>query len=102
LAYKLELSDPQVADLARILDELKIERAQGAVDERRTSAAFAEVMEGESLDTGALGKVADERVDSARRLQGAVVRALGKIHALLTPAQRKELAYLIRTGALEL
>src|SRR6516225_2848930 len=31
LAYKLELDESQVAQLARILDELKTERAQGEV-----------------------------------------------------------------------
>jgi Spy/CpxP family protein refolding chaperone len=100
LAHKLELSDQQVAELARILDELKIERAQDAVDTRRTSAAFADAMEGDTLDAAALGKAADDRVESARRLRDAVVKALGKIHALLSPDQRKQLAHLIRTGAL--
>src|SRR5512142_645500 len=35
LAYKLELDERQVGELARILDELKTERAQAAVDQRR-------------------------------------------------------------------
>src|SRR5215813_4880563 len=38
LAYKLELDEKQVGDLARILNELKTERAQGDVDGRRTVA----------------------------------------------------------------
>ena len=41
LAYKLELDHKQVEQLARILDELKTERAQAAVDDRRTLTAFA-------------------------------------------------------------
>src|SRR5262245_13395746 len=36
LAHKLELEEPQVAELATILDDLKTERAQAAVDYRRT------------------------------------------------------------------
>src|SRR5262249_21923471 len=35
LAYKLNLSDAQVSQLARILNDLKTERAQAAVDNRR-------------------------------------------------------------------
>src|SRR5438477_3399678 len=35
LAYKLELDDRQVPELARILDDLKTERAQAEVDRRR-------------------------------------------------------------------
>jgi hypothetical protein len=34
LAYKLELDERQVGELARILDELKTERAQAEVDRR--------------------------------------------------------------------
>ena len=39
---------------------------------------------------------------SAITLQQAVVRALGRIHALLEAEQRGRLAYLIRTGTLML
>src|SRR5579864_9463526 len=46
LAYKLELDDRQVAELARLLDELKTERAQGEVDDRRTLADFADALAG--------------------------------------------------------
>ena len=35
LAHKLDLDQKQIAELARILDELKIERAQADVDNLR-------------------------------------------------------------------
>jgi hypothetical protein len=44
LAYKLELDEAQVERLARILDELKIERAQAAVDHRRSTAGLADAV----------------------------------------------------------
>jgi Spy/CpxP family protein refolding chaperone len=100
LAHRLELDDAQVAELATILDELKIERAQGAVDHRRTTSAFADAVLGEKLDEAKLDQIRQDRVKSAERLQAAVVRALGRIHSLLSPEQRKKLAYLLRTGAL--
>src|SRR5215510_9517768 len=50
LAYKLGLSEPQVSELAAILDELKTERAQAAVDDRRTLTSFAEAVTGEAFD----------------------------------------------------
>ena len=50
LAYKLELDDRQVTELARILNELKTERAQAEVDRRRTVAAFADAMAGATYD----------------------------------------------------
>ncbi len=100
LAYKLGLDDKQVADLAKILDELKTERAQAAVDDRRTLADFADALGGEIFDAARAAAGGDRRVESARRLRDAVVRSLQQIHAILNPEQRSRLAYLIRTGVL--
>jgi Spy/CpxP family protein refolding chaperone len=102
LAYKLELDENQVEKLARVLDELKIERAQGAVDQRRSSGALADAVEGETLDAAGLAAAAADRAKSAERLAQAVAKALTKIHELLTPKQRTQLAYLIRTGTLSI
>jgi len=102
LAYKLELDDRQVAELARILDELKTERAQAEVDRRRTMSAFADAVAGESFDDAKAKDGADLRVSSAQRLRDAVTKALGRIHGLLDKEQREQLAYLIRTGTLQL
>jgi hypothetical protein len=45
---------------------------------------------------------AGQGVKSVELVQAAVVRALGRIHALLGPEQRSKLAYLLRTGALSI
>jgi Spy/CpxP family protein refolding chaperone len=100
LAYKLELDDKQVTELARILDELKTERAQGEVDRRRTLAAFADAVAGATFDEARATEAGQRRVDTAQRLKDAVQTALRAIHALLDPEQREKLAYLIRTGTL--
>jgi Spy/CpxP family protein refolding chaperone len=102
LAYKLELEDAQVSELARVLSDLKTERAQAAVDHRRSTAGFADSIAGDTFDAAKVTQVADERVATAARLRDAVVKALGRIHALLKPEQREKLAYLIRTGALSI
>ena len=102
LAYKLQLEDAQVAELARILDEIKTERAQAAVDHRRTLSSFAEAIEGEAFDEAKANAGASLRLQSAERLKGAVVTALERLHKLLTPEQRARLAYLIRTGTLSI
>ena len=102
LAYKLGLDDAQVAELAKILDEIKTERAQAAVDHRRALSAFADAISGETFDEAKAGSGAALRLQSAERLKGAVVSALGRLHRLLEPAQRERLAYLIRTGTLSL
>ena len=102
LAHKLELYEKQVAELARVLNELKTERAQADVDNRRAIAGFADAISAEALDETQVGSVATERVKSAERLRDAVVKALSRIHVLLTPDQRAKFAYLIRTGVLSL
>jgi Spy/CpxP family protein refolding chaperone len=100
LAYRLELDDAQVAELAKILDEIKTERAQAAVDHRRALSAFADAISGEVFDEAKANSGAALRLQSAERLRGAVVTALGRLHRLLEPQQRERLAYLVRTGTL--
>jgi Spy/CpxP family protein refolding chaperone len=102
LAWKLQLDEPQVAALAAVLDDLKTERAQAAVDERRTLSAFADAMAGEKFDAAKAEEAATFRATSAGRLQQVVATSLGRIHALLQPEQRTRFATLIRTGALVL
>lgn len=100
LAFKLGLDEAQVTALATVLNDLKTERAQASVDLRRTTSALADAVSAESFDEGKARGAAAERIKSDERVQGAVVAALGRIHALLKPEQRGKLAYLLRTGAL--
>jgi hypothetical protein len=102
LAWKLQLDHGQVAELARVLNDLKTERAQSAVDERRTLSSFADAVAGEAFDESKAGEAARFRAESGERLQKVVVTALGRIHALLDTEQRSRLAYMIRTGTLML
>jgi len=102
LAYKLDLDEAQMTRLAQVLDQLKTDRAQAAVDDRRTLSAFAEAAETDTFDEGKAREGAAARVKSAEALARSVVTALGQIHAMLRPDQRSRLAYLIRTGALQL
>jgi Spy/CpxP family protein refolding chaperone len=100
LAHKLALDQKQVAELARILDELKIERAQAEVDDRRARAEFADAILGETFDGDKAAAAGERRVQSTAKLRDAVTRALAAIHAVLSPEQRERLAYLVRTGVL--
>jgi hypothetical protein len=100
LAYKLELDERQVAELARVLSELKTERAQAEVDRRRTVTALADAVAGAEFDGAKAQEGGALRVASAERLRDAVLKALQQIHGLLDEDQRKRLAYLIRTGTL--
>lgn len=102
LAHKLELDEAQIASLAAVLDALKTERAQAAVDYRRTTTAFADMLADESLDAARASSAADARVKASEKVQTAVAAAVVKIHGLLRPEQRAKLAYLLRTGALSI
>ena len=100
LAHQLELNETQFRELARILEELKIERVQAEVDDRRAMAELADAMAGEAFDAAKAEKAGERRVQSATRVRDTLHRALQQIHAILTPDQRQRLAYLIRTGVL--
>jgi Spy/CpxP family protein refolding chaperone len=100
LAHRLDLDEKQVGEFARILDELKTERAQAEVDRRRTLTAFADALSGESFDTAKAGEAGNLRAASATRVRDGVLKALQQIHTVLNAEQRVKLAYLIRTGTL--
>jgi Spy/CpxP family protein refolding chaperone len=102
LAHKLELDDDQTAELATILDDLKTERAQAEVDQRRSMAAFADAVASDTFDAARAAEGGATRVHSAEQLRQAVERALGRIHALLRPEQRRRFAYMIRSGTLRI
>ena len=102
LAWKLGLSDAQITELAGILNELKTERAQAEVDDRRALALLADVIGGDAFDESRAREASELRVRSHERLQTQVGRALSRLHALLDVEQRGRLAYLIRTGAVAL
>jgi Spy/CpxP family protein refolding chaperone len=101
LAWRLELDDEQTASLARILERLKLERAQAALDLRRAASALADAFEGDFARAQA-DTAAEQRAAAARRVQDAVAQALEELHALLDPEQRRDLAELIRTGAIRI
>ena len=102
LAHKLDLDEQQTVALARILGELKTERAQVEVDARRTMSDYADSLSGESFDSAKATTAADRRTASVVRMQAAIANALKEIHALLDPEQRGALAHLIRAGVLTL
>ena len=100
LAWKLELSEQQVGAVAAILSDLKTERAQDAVENRRALSALADAVAADAFDASRASEAAGIRVKSAERLEQAVVQALSRLHAVLQPEQRVRLAYLLRTGTL--
>ena len=102
LAWKLELNEKQTAELAKVLADLKTERAQAEVESRRAASALADLASAAEFDLAKAKEAADLKVKSAEKVSGALVAALARLHALLDPDQRERLAYLVRTGVVQL
>jgi len=102
LAWRLELSTEQTGALARILEHLKLERAQAALDTRRAAADLADALEASEFGRAKADAATELRAAAARRAQEAIANALAELHALLEPDQRAQLAELVRTGAIRI
>ena len=102
LALKLDLDEKQVTQLGRIVERLRVERQQAAVDLRRAAAEFADALEQSDFGDEAIRGAGERRIEAARSVQQAVARALRELHELLDENQREELASLIRMGAVTL
>ena len=100
LAHKLDLNEKQITELARILDELKIERS----GRRRRPVVLSRNSPIRWLAKPSTPPRSRPPVTGASRaprgVRETLTRSLQQIHALLTPEQRERLAYLIRTGIL--
>jgi hypothetical protein len=102
LGYHLDLDDGQMRRVAAILNRLKTEREQAALDEKRSAAAVAELMTGETPLDEQLAAALAPRIDSAERLKGEITRAIKELHEVLDADQRERLADLLRSGTLSL
>ncbi len=102
LSYRLDLSERQVSEVAKILEGLKIERAQAEVDLRRAASDLADALESAHFARSSIDSARSRRMEAARRVQDAVSKALEQLHELLDQEQREELARLVRSGAIQI
>ena len=102
LAFRLDLDREQVAAAAKILERLKLERAQAEVYLRRAAADFADAVESAEFARARVEAASATRLAAAQRVQQAVARALEELHALLDSEQREKLAALIRAREIAL
>ncbi len=100
MAHRLDLDDDQIDILAGILNVLKTERAQARLDEQKSIAGIADAVDGDTFDAHAAEEALKLRVAAAERLKDEVLTTLQKTHDMLDPEQRKQLAYLLRSGQL--
>ena len=102
LSYRLDLSERQVSEVGKILEGLKIERAQAEVDLRRAASDLADALESADFGRSSSDSARSRRMEAARRVQDAVSNAVEQLHELLDVEQREELARLVRSGAIQI
>ncbi|HTY16997.1 MAG TPA: Spy/CpxP family protein refolding chaperone [Myxococcota bacterium] len=102
LSWKLDLSPEQTSSLARILERLKLERAQAALDARRAAADLADALESGDFARAKVESAGALRAEASRRVEAAVAKAIEELHALLDAEQRTQLAEMVRTGAIRI
>ena len=76
-----------------------IDQVRGLRDERdQTRGDLARSVRGDGLDEVALGEMFARHDEKLESLRGELVGSLGRIHAVLEPAQRERLADIIESG----
>ncbi len=99
LAHRLDLDETQTRRMAAVLNQLKTEREQAELDEKRTVAAMANLL---ANGTPGLDEVRDalsQRVKSAEHLQDETAKAVVTISDFLDEDQRDQFINLLLTGA---
>ena len=99
LAWKLKLNDAQIRDLVDVLDQLKIAYHQARLDQDRSTSAVAAVFAAGSFDADSANAALATRTQSSEVLNGELLVAIRRIFELLNEEQRREFAYLLRSGA---
>ena len=101
-SFRLDLSERQIGEVAKILEGLKIERAQAEVDLRRAASDLADALESAEFGRTSSDSARSRRMEAARRVQDSVSTAVERLHELLDAEQREELARLVRSGAIKI
>lgn len=101
LAWKLDLDESQVRELADILARLKTARSQARVDREASTTDVAQAFGTEGFDEERAGEALERRKASASAQEDSVLEALRRVHEILDEDQRAEFAYLLRSGHIE-
>jgi Spy/CpxP family protein refolding chaperone len=99
LAHHLDLDESQTRRMASVLNQLKTEREQVVLDEKRTVMAMAALLENGTPTLDEARSVLDERVKSAEHLKEETAKAVVAISDFLDDDQREEFINLLLTGS---
>ena len=101
-SYHLELDESQTRRMARVLNQLKTERDQAALDEKRTVASVAVLLENGTPTLDEVREALQGRVASAEQLREETAKAVVAISDFLDQDQREEFINLLLTGSVTL
>lgn len=102
LSHHLDLDESQVRRMATVLNSLKTEREQVELDEKRTVAAMANLLESGTPTLDEVREVLDVRVKSAELLKEETAKSLVSISDFLDDDQRHEFIKLLLTNSVTL
>ena len=99
LGYQLDLDEKQRRKIGAVLNDIKVDREQAALDEKKMISELADQIGRSERGPDAFKQTLSTRVRSTEHLQGRIADALEKIIETLDDDQREEFAYLLRTGS---
>ncbi len=102
LSHHLDLDESQTRRMATVLNTLKTEREQAALDEKRTVAGLAALMEEGTPTLAEVREVLAARTKSAEQLNEETAKAVVAISDFLDQDQREEFIQLLLTGSVTL
>ena len=102
LAHHLDLDEAQTRRMATVLNSLKTEREQAELDEKRTIAAMAGLLEAGTPTLAEVREVLSARSRSTDQLNEETAKALVAISDFLDQDQREEFINLLLTGVVTL
>ncbi len=100
LSYQLDLSENQMRRMSSVLNAIKNEREQSALDEKRTVTAIADLMADGTPTLEEFSEALQPRTRSAEQLQAEIARGLAQISDILDEDQREQFVGLLLSGAI--
>ena len=102
LAWKLNLTDAQIRDVVDVLDKMKTAYNQARLDRDRSTSEIAAVFSAAAFDAERAGSALSMRTRATDALNQELLAAMRRIFELLNEDQRRDFAYLLRSGAFAL
>lgn len=99
LAWKLNLTEAQIRDVVDVLDRLKTAYNQARIDRDRSTSEMAAVFGGDQFDSERASTALSMRTRASDALNQELLAAMRRMFELLNEDQRREFAYLLRSGA---